>query len=56
MILSSDIYSRGKMNWDDMMYEENFATFSAYQSSKLANMLHGIELSRKLEGKNEILF
>ena len=39
------------MNWDDVMFEKNYNASAAYFASKLANIYHCTELSRRLEGK-----
>ena len=44
-----------KWNWDDMMQENcRFNSWLAYGNSKLANVLHGLELSKRLEGKKTV--
>jgi len=50
VILSSVGYNFGEMKWNDMMLERDFDAAKAYSNSKLANVLHCLELSRRLEG------
>ena len=38
------------MHWDDMMHDKEYKPFNAYFDSKLANVHHCLELSRRLEG------
>ena len=42
----------GKMNWDDLHYQKTDGTYSpfvSYGQSKLANILHAVELSRRVK-------
>ena len=42
----------GKMNWDDMHYQKidgKYSPFVSYGQSKLANILHAVELSRRVK-------
>ncbi|XP_076815414.1 retinol dehydrogenase 14-like isoform X2 [Clavelina lepadiformis] len=50
VIVSSSGYKRGKMDWNNMMHETNYDPFYVYCCSKLANVHHCLELSRRLEG------
>ena len=52
MVLSSVVYKRGRMNWDDIMQEKKYDTLGAYSASKLANVLFCTELSKRLEGRS----
>lgn len=45
----------GKMNFDDLMGEENYSGFAAYDQSKLANLLFTYELQRRLESAGKDL-
>ena len=47
--VSSSLHRQGKMNFDDLQSEENYAKWDAYAQSKLANLLFAFELQRKLE-------
>ncbi|XP_071792189.1 retinol dehydrogenase 13-like [Asterias amurensis] len=48
--VSSIAHGGGKMQWEDLMMDEEYDRFSAYGQSKLASMLFTLELSRQLEG------
>jgi NAD(P)-dependent dehydrogenase (short-subunit alcohol dehydrogenase family) len=37
----------GKLNWTDLQYERNYSPWGAYNQSKLATMLFGLELDRR---------
>ena len=42
----------GKMNWDDLHYQKiggEYSPFVSYGQSKLANILHAVELSRRIK-------
>ena len=46
--VSSSMHVRPKsLNWDDLMYENDFRGFSVYGHSKLANVLFSNELARR---------
>ncbi|MFI5296690.1 MAG: SDR family oxidoreductase [Polyangiales bacterium] len=52
VILSSALHYRGKMAWDDLQFErDSFSGTTAYNQSKLANVLFTKALARRLEGK-----
>jgi len=46
--LSSTEHKPGHMNFDDLMSDKGYAPRRAYQQSKLANTLFGLELDRRL--------
>ena len=48
--VSSAAHSMGKMNFDDLQGTRKFGEISAYNQSKLANVLFTYELARRLEG------
>jgi len=49
--VSSMAHMRGRMNWDDINYDNGpYDRFTAYAQSKLANILFTKELARKGEG------
>lgn len=51
VVLSSALHYRGKMDWDDLQYERRkYSGTSAYNQSKLANVLFTIALAKRLEG------
>jgi len=37
----------GRMNWDDLQFERDYKPWPAYNQSKLADMLFGLELDRR---------
>ena len=47
--LSSLAHKRGKINFDDLHFENNYSAFGAYAQSKLACLIFAIELQRRLE-------
>ncbi len=51
VVLSSGLHYRGKMDWDDLEFEtRKFNGPTAYNQSKLANVLFTKALARRLEG------
>jgi NAD(P)-dependent dehydrogenase (short-subunit alcohol dehydrogenase family) len=52
VVLSSALHYKGKMVWDDLQFERrSYSGPTAYNQSKLANVLFTVALSRRLEGK-----
>ncbi|MCI4376895.1 hypothetical protein PGIGA_G00193600 [Pangasianodon gigas] len=49
VVVSSKLYKRGEINFDDLNSERGYDGASAYSRSKLANLLFTLELSRRLE-------
>lgn len=49
VIVSSGAHKAGKMYFDAIHLENNFSIIRAYSRSKLANLLFGFELARRLE-------
>ena len=49
VIVSSLAHEGRAMNWDDINFRKSYDTGHAYCQSKLANVLHGKELARRLE-------
>ena len=49
VVVSSGIYTRGKINKKDLMGELSYGKYSAYSQSKLANVLFSNELARRLD-------
>ncbi|MDZ7689046.1 MAG: oxidoreductase [Halobacteriales archaeon] len=47
--VSSDLHTRGEMDFDDLHGEESYDKWSAYSQSKLANLLFAYELDRRLK-------
>jgi NAD(P)-dependent dehydrogenase (short-subunit alcohol dehydrogenase family) len=47
--LSSVIHKRGKINFDDLQSEKSYSAQNAYGQSKLACLMYGYELQRRLE-------
>ncbi|XP_053358966.1 retinol dehydrogenase 14a [Clarias gariepinus] len=50
VVVSSRLYKRGEINFDDLNSERGYGAAAAYSRSKLANLLFTLELSRRLEG------
>jgi NAD(P)-dependent dehydrogenase (short-subunit alcohol dehydrogenase family) len=46
---SSGAHERGKVNFEDLHWEDSYAKWGAYGQSKLANLLFAYELDRKLD-------
>lgn len=49
VVVSSRLYKRGEINFDDLNSERGYEAAAAYSHSKLANLLFTLELSRRLE-------
>jgi NAD(P)-dependent dehydrogenase (short-subunit alcohol dehydrogenase family) len=49
--ISSRMHTSGKIAWDDLMSERQYAPWSAYTQSKLAILLFTFELNRRLDAK-----
>jgi NAD(P)-dependent dehydrogenase (short-subunit alcohol dehydrogenase family) len=50
--VSSSMHARHKsLNWEDLMFEQNWKGFLAYSHSKLANVLFSNELARRWQGR-----
>ena len=46
------VHEKAKMNWDDLHYQNypgTYKPFISYGQSKLANVLHAKELSRRVQ-------
>jgi len=51
VVLSSDLHYRGKMGWDDLQFTaRKYGGITAYNQSKLANVLFTKALARRLAG------
>jgi len=51
VVLSSKLHYSGKMDWDDLQFERRkYGATTAYNQSKLANVLFTRALARRLEG------
>ena len=48
--VTSSIYKRGKIAFDNLQGEQKYSYFGAYANSKLANILFTYELARRLSG------
>ncbi len=52
VVLSSALHYRGKLDWDDLMFERrSYSGTTAYNQSKLANVLFTKALARRLDPK-----
>lgn len=51
VLVSGDAYKIGSINFDDIHSEKSYGPIRAYCASKLANILHGVELAKRLRGK-----
>ncbi|XP_060727602.1 retinol dehydrogenase 14a [Tachysurus vachellii] len=49
VVVSSKLYKRGEINFDDLNSEHSYDAAAAYARSKLANLLFTLELGRRLE-------
>ena len=52
VIVSSEAHKFGEIKRDDLMSDKSYSKYKAYGQSKLANILFGRELAKKLEGTN----
>ena len=43
---------KGDIYWDDLQFQRNYDKMASYSQSKLANMMFGLELDKKLKSKN----
>lgn len=51
VVVSSNEHRRGRIEWDDLMFERRrYRGAAAYRQSKLANVLHAGALARRLAG------
>ena len=50
VLLSSLGHQYANMDWDNLGREKKYDPMTSYANSKLANVLHGVELSKRLEG------
>jgi hypothetical protein len=50
--VSSNASYMGTINFDDLMSEQSYTRYGAYSQSKLANVMFGFELQRKLQAVN----
>ncbi|KAG8013434.1 Retinol dehydrogenase 14 [Nibea albiflora] len=50
VMVSSKLYKRGHINFEDLSSEQSYDKAFAYSRSKLANLLFTCELARRLEG------
>ncbi len=49
VVLSSLAHTQGEINFDDLQNKEKYSAMTAYQQSKLANIIFALELQRRLE-------
>ena len=50
VITASDMHRYGTIHFHDLTLENEYRAFKAYEQSKLANVLFGLELARRLQG------
>jgi NAD(P)-dependent dehydrogenase (short-subunit alcohol dehydrogenase family) len=56
VVLSSALHYRGKMAWDDLQFSQRgYSGPTAYNQSKLANVLFTLALARRLEGTGVVV-
>ncbi|MBX7112785.1 MAG: SDR family oxidoreductase [Myxococcaceae bacterium] len=48
--VASEAHRRGPLDFDDLMSDRGYRSFTAYSRSKLANILFTFELARRLQG------
>jgi NAD(P)-dependent dehydrogenase (short-subunit alcohol dehydrogenase family) len=46
--IASIAHKRGRLNFDDLQYKQNYAPMKTYQQSKLANLMLALEMDRRL--------
>jgi NAD(P)-dependent dehydrogenase (short-subunit alcohol dehydrogenase family) len=46
--IASIAHKRGRLNFDDLQYKQNYAPMKTYQQSKLANLMLALEMERRL--------
>ena len=51
MIVSSVAHEYGSIDFDDLQLKKNWGTIKSYANSKLANVFHGKELAKRLQGQ-----
>ncbi|OIQ16425.1 MAG: short-chain dehydrogenase [Bacteriovorax sp. MedPE-SWde] len=49
VVVSSIAHKLGGINFDDIMHEHNYDSTKVYAQSKLANLMYGLELDRRLK-------
>jgi NAD(P)-dependent dehydrogenase (short-subunit alcohol dehydrogenase family) len=46
--IASIAHKRGRLNFDDLQYQQDYAPMKTYQQSKLANLMLALEMERRL--------
>lgn len=46
--IASIAHKRGRLNFDDLQYRQNYGPMKSYQQSKLANLMLALEMERRL--------
>lgn len=46
--IASIAHKRGRLNFDDLQYKQNYGPMKSYQQSKLANLMLALEMDRRL--------
>ncbi|WP_208995431.1 oxidoreductase [Pseudovibrio sp. Alg231-02] len=56
VVVASLVHKMGKINFNDLMMRENYAPMKAYSQSKLATLMFGLELQRRLSDAGSASF
>lgn len=56
VIVSSLAHESGKIHWDDIHFEKSYNRVTAYNQSKLANVMHAKSLARKVKDSGVDVF
>ncbi|EEA93157.1 retinol dehydrogenase 12 [Pseudovibrio sp. JE062] len=56
VVVASLVHKMGKINFNDLMMRETYAPMKAYSQSKLANVMFGLELQRRLSDAGSASF
>ncbi|MDW5267223.1 MULTISPECIES: oxidoreductase [Acidobacteriaceae] len=53
--IASIAHKRGRLNFDDLQYKQNYAPMKTYQQSKLANLMLALEMERRLRASGSTI-